>query len=618
MAWPPVSAAEWHDWAYLVLSFITIVVFFPVVAMDFISLDDPSYVMKNPHVASGLSFANVSWAFSALHANVSYWHPLTWLSHQLDCAVFGLRPSAHHFGNLLLHLGGGLLLFRFLKEATKEWLRGAIVAALFCLHPLHVETVAWVAERKGVLSGLFWMATLNAYLGYTRAPSAGRYLLVLLSFAAGLASKPIVVTLPAVLLLLDYWPLGRLAGRIGGEAGGLGKIRLASLLIEKAPLLALSLIVSMVTFVAQREIRAVVPLNALPIADRVDNATMAYLAYLWKTVWPVDLSVIYTHSGTWPFWEVLLAGCSLLGLSWGCFCWRGRCPYLLVGWLWFLITLTPMIGIVQVGAQFIADRYTYISIIGLFIAAVWLAADLAEGRPQMQKCLAVLVSLVLIAAIGGTRRQLRCWDNSVTLFSHALEVAPGNAVAHCHLAVALVNAWAYAAADEHLRQAIRIVPNTITARELRGNLLLDRGRPKEAIECFKEILALSSVHQEAHYMLGLIYSTHPDGQFRDGRQALAHARIFAAAADPTDERYLDLLAAAYAENDDFTHAVEMAQQAYALASAAEIGMEEARERLDRYRRKEPLHMVPHMGKGLFISKEEAGQRSSVERSGTRM
>jgi hypothetical protein len=515
----------------------------------------------------------------------------------------------------VLHAGSGLLLFRFLKNATAEWLPSAIVAALFCLHPLHVETVAWVAERKGVLSGLFWMATLNAHLYYARGPSLRRYLLMLLCFAAGLMSKPTMVTLPAVLLLVDYWPLGRFGAASGGEVGGLGRIRLTSLLMEKVPLLALALIVSGMTFVAQSEIRAVVPLNALPMADRVDNAAMAYLVYIWKTVWPTNLSVIYTHSGEWPFWEVLLAGCSLGGMSWLCFRLRGRHPYLIVGWLWFVITLVPMIGVIQVGSQFIADRYTYLSIVGLFVAAVWLPAELAKGRPRMQRCLGLLVGLVLIAAIGATRHQLRNWDNSVTLFSHALEVEPRNGMAHYHLAVALANARAYAAADEHLLEAIRLVPNTVLARELRGNLLLDRGRVKEAIECFREILALNPDNQEAHYMLGLIYSTHPDGQLRDGPLALEHARVFATAGDLGDRRRFDLQAAAYAENGDFSHAVEAAQKAYALASAAETGMEEARGRLELYNRREPLRLLPRVGRGLFVPKQQDWLSSGSERSG---
>lgn len=498
---------EWRDWIYLAIAFVTIAFFFPVLGMDFITLDDPSYVMMNPYVKTGLSIASVSWALTTLHADVSYWHPLTWLSHQLDCEVFGLRSGAHHFTNVVLHVGAGLLLFRFLSESTKEWPRSALVAALFCLHPLHVETVAWIAERKGVLSGLFWMATLNAYLGYVRAPSLRRYLVVVLAFIAGLMSKPTTVVLPAVLLLLDYWPLGRFTH---GNDGVAGRMRLVPLLIEKMPLLVLSLMLAVATFAAQREIGAMVPLETLPLADRMSSAPMAYLAYLWKTVRPVNLSVIYVRGEAWPFWKVVLAGCFLIGLTWYCFRWRGRHPYLLVGWFWFLITLIPMIGIVQVGSQFIADRYTYISIIGLFIAATWFAGDLAERRPRVQKCLAVLACLILIASIGGTRRQLRYWNDSVTLFSRALEIAPGNILARCYLAVSLINVEDYSAADEHLKEVVRISLDHSLARELRGGLLLDRGRPEEAIECFRKVLALKSNHLEAHYMLGVIHATHPN------------------------------------------------------------------------------------------------------------
>ena len=413
----------------LVLILGTAALYAPLALYPFILYDDEQYVTANPHVVSGISRANGMWAFTSGEA--ANWHPLTWLSHQLDCTLFGLNPAGHHAISLLFHIANTLLIFFFLRRVTGAVGRSALVAALFAWHPLHVESVAWISERKDVLSTFFWMWTLIAYAGYARARSRQKppetasnspawrvqagafYALALLLFALGLMCKPMVVTLPFVLLLLDFWPLHRIRVRAEG-AGQLDSSppveRLRFLILEKIPFFALAAAGSAVTYLVQAHAGAV---WQVPYLDRLANAAIAYGRYVAKLFWPGDLAIVYSHPNHWPAAWAL--GAALMLVAWTVLCvrpWRQK-PFLAVGWLWFLGTLVPTIGLIQVGAQSMADRYTYIPSIGFFIAAVWGAADLLARRPAAKP----LIMSLTIAALAGcalvTSVQLSYWQENV-------------------------------------------------------------------------------------------------------------------------------------------------------------------------------------------------------------
>lgn len=404
------------------LALLTVLAFLPSLGNGYVILDDPLYVTTNHEVRQGITRDGAAWALTANVAN--NWHPLTVLSHMLDVEVFGLPPAGHHLTSLLLHLAGVLLLFEALRRMTGAVYRSALVAALFAVHPTRVESVAWISERKDVLSGLFFMLALLAYLGWVRRPSAGRYLLVALAMALGLAAKPMLVTLPCVLLLLDFWPLGR---------RGLGRLTL-----EKIPLFALSAASSLVTLHYQKTSMA--PLDVLPWDLRLANAAVSYVAYLGKAFLPRNLAALYPFPMEIPAWKT--AGALLLLAIVTAFAiWRARkSPWLLVGWLWFLGTLVPVIGLVQVGRQAMADRYTYLPFIGLFLAVVWGLAELmelVERRGALRPVLGALAILAILGLAGMARAQTRHWRDSVTLFRHALAVTGDNPLARRGLAKAL-------------------------------------------------------------------------------------------------------------------------------------------------------------------------------------
>lgn len=401
------------------LALLTVLAFLPALANGFVLLDDPLYVTANTKVRQGITYDGLVWALTANVAN--NWHPLTVLSHMLDVEVFGLAPTGHHLTSLLLHLASVLLLFEALRRMTGSVFRSALVAALFAVHPTRVESVAWVAERKDVLSGLFWMLALLAYVAWVHRPSVGRYLLVALAVTLGLAAKPMVVTLPFLLLLLDLWPLGR---------RGIGK-----LILEKIPLFALSAASSVATLLYQKT--SLAPLEVLPWDLRLANAVVSYATYLGKAFVPRDLAVFYPFPREIPAWKVA-GSVVLLALLTGFALWRARrSPWLLLGWLWFLGTLVPVIGLVQVGRQAMADRYTYLPYIGLFLAVVWGIGEIVERRAAFRLVLGVLSVLAILGFAGMTRAQARQWRDSVTLFRHALAVTGDNPLARRGLAKAL-------------------------------------------------------------------------------------------------------------------------------------------------------------------------------------
>jgi tetratricopeptide (TPR) repeat protein len=464
----------------LILALASLVVFWPVCTAEFVSLDDPLYVSGCRHVLAGLSWDSIRWAFTTF--DVSNYHPLTWLSLQLDVTLFGPESEGFHRTNVLLHACNAALLLWALRVLTGSTWRSAVVAALFAVHPLHVESVAWVSERKDLLAGLFWMLTLLAYGWYGRAPRAGRYALVAVVFTLGLLAKPMAVTLPCVLLLLDYWPLGR-AQPEGGSAGKtfLGRWwrTWAWLVLEKVPLLLLSAVCCYLTVRAQQG--ALMPATMLSPGQRLANALVAYLDYLVETFWPVGLAAFYPlQAGGPPWWEVALATSVFAGISVLCVRYALTQRYLPVGWCWYLGTLVPVIGLVQVGSQARADRYTYLPLIGIFMMLSWGGADLADRWRLPHAARVAVVCASLVACMWLTRLQLKHWDNSQALWDRCVQVNPPNAAAHNGLGMALQAAGAPERALQHYRAALALNPQFLPAQLGVVDCLQAQGKDEEA------------------------------------------------------------------------------------------------------------------------------------------
>lgn len=485
----------------------------------FVGLDDDQYLTDNRHVKSGLSIDGFTWAFTTTRdAN---WFPLTWLSLMLDCQLFGSDPSGPHVISLLFHLANTVLLFLVFQRMTGKLWQSGFVAALFGLHPLHVESVAWVAERKDVLSTFFWIMTMWAYACYTEHkvrgprsevrgktilhPCVQRYLLVLFFFVLGLMSKPMVVTLPFALLLLDFWPLGRLRPPFFGTES-------RALVLEKIPLFVLSAASSVITFLVQRGGDAVGSLDLLPLPFRLANILVSYASYICKMVWPQHLAVYYPLLGNLPLWQVtasalLLIGITLLAIKFG-----PKHPYLPVGWFWYLGTLVPVIGLVQVGGQAMADRYTYIPLIGLFlIVAMGVPEGLARWRHR--KNLVVFCgSGALIVLIVVSRMQVSYWQDSIRLFEHTLAITSDNYLIHNNLGNALERSGRIEEAIVHYKETLRIKPDNAGTFFNLGNALSRRERADEAIRCYREVLRLKPDYAEAHNNLGNVFERLGDQQ----------------------------------------------------------------------------------------------------------
>ncbi len=441
-------------WISLCLVVVILAVYAQVVHHPFLDLDDPAYVTENPHVNNGFTLKNVLWAFTTIHS--ANWHPITWLSHMLDIQMYGRDPGGHHLTNVFFHILNTLLLLTVLHHMTGRLWPSSFVAALFALHPLHVESVAWVAERKDVLSTFFWMLTLWTYAIYAAKPGARRYLAVLLFFILGLMAKPMVVTLPFVLLLLDFWPLGRMDPHGGGAAG---TVNAKVLFLEKIPLMFFSALSCVITFYSQQSSGAVSTLQAVPLTIRIVNALVSYAAYIGKMFWPTDLAVLYIYPDAFPLWQVSIA-CLVVGsLSVLSLVTVRSQPYFLVGWLWYLGTLVPVIGLVQVGLQTMACRYTYIPLIGLFIMVAFGYARLLSGSKKFRIVGAVLPVLVVVACSTLTWRQLQPWKSSVALFSHALDVTTDNYAAHANLGYALAEQGQMEEAISQYDAALRLNPD---------------------------------------------------------------------------------------------------------------------------------------------------------------
>jgi Flp pilus assembly protein TadD len=500
--------------ALILLVAVTCAVYLPVANHGFITYDDGAYVTENPHVRAGLTWDGVRWAFTTGHA--ANWHPLTWLSHMADWEAYGNKPGAHHLVSLAFHVVNLLLVFRILLLMTGAVWRSLVVAGLFALHPLHVESVAWVAERKDVLSACFGLLTLWAYCRYAARPGLWRYALALLLFALGLMAKPMLVTWPFVLLLLDWWPLGRWRRREGEvrrknpgvrsqESGVRSQNPVSSwglLLLEKVPFLLLAVASSVVTFLVQRHGGAVAAMATWPLEMRVANAVIAYVAYLWKMVWPVNLAVMYPLPTA--FSPELAAGAALfMGIVTLGVVWRARWqPYLAVGWLWYVGTLVPVIGLVKVGEARMADRYTYLPLIGVFVLVVWVVAEWA-GRWRRGRLVAGLAAMAVLVACGAvTVRQVGVWKSTVSVFEHAVAAGEASATAYNNLGVDLADQGRFAEEIVQYRKGLRLDPYHIEILNSLGAALASQGRFDEAVVTLRKALRLNPEYAEAHSNLG--------------------------------------------------------------------------------------------------------------------
>jgi tetratricopeptide (TPR) repeat protein len=496
---PPTKAPS-DLWIYALLTAGIFAAYVPVLRFGFVNYDDPVYIANNPHVSGGITWSGMVWAFT--HSFAGNWFPLTWISHMLDCQFFGLDAGVHHFTNLAIHTAATLLLFAVLRRITQARWPSALVAGLFALHPLHVESVAWIAERKDVLSAFFWMLTLWAYARYVARPTPSRYAWTLAVFALGLMAKPMAVTLPVVLILLDYWPFAR-----GWK------------LLEKLPFLALSAAVSVVTYAAHAQAKAVVSLDTLSLATRVENTLVSYCVYIAKMFWPSGLAVFYPYPKTALAGPAVLAAIGLATVT-AAAMWAGRQrPYLTVGWLWYLVTLLPVIGLIQAGQQARADRYMYIPMIGLSIMLAWGGAELLRGWPQTRVALGVAICAACAVA---TWFQVGYWENGVKLFQRAVDVTADNYVARFNLAHELRESGDNAGAIRQLEAAVRFQPDSGLAHDELGELLGKQGRIDEALAELRKAEVFLPGDAALHYHIGILLGSagHPEQAADELSQAI--------------------------------------------------------------------------------------------------
>jgi tetratricopeptide (TPR) repeat protein len=570
----------------IALAGVTWLVFSQTLWHDFINYDDPHYVYENTKITGGLSISGIAWAFSHIHS--LNWHPLTTISHMLDCQLYGLKAGWHHFTNVLLHTLAAMLLFLALQQMTGAVWRSAFVAAVFAIHPLHVESVAWIAERKDVLSGVFFMLTLLAYVNYVRLPRIRSYLVVVFLFACGLMSKPMLVTLPFVLLLLDYWPLDRIKGQLWKRVA------------EKIPLIALSAVSSVITFLVQKS--AVGQTDELPIFERINNAVVSYVLYIWQMLWPVNLAVFYPHpENRLPPSEIVCCLLVVMCITVAAIALRTHRPYLLTGWLWYLGMLVPVIGLVQVGWQGRADRYMYLPQIGLYIAATWGVANLTALHRHRRAILSTVAVLVIAALSSCAWVQTSYWRNSEILFRHALAVTTNNDVAennlgivflgqgkldeaisllqsavdlrsdnspaHENLAKALLQKGEVDNALVHYRKLLELQPDNIEVHNIVGTVLIQQHRIREGVEEWRKGLAIDPNNGNAMSNLAWVFATSPDDSLRDGAKAVQLAEQALRISGGRIPIIFRTLAAAYAESGQFSEARQTAQRGIELANS---------------------------------------------------
>jgi len=504
-------------WICLALTFVTAAVFYQVCTYDFVNYDDQIYVYENPNIQAGITLKAIKWAFTTGYAN--FWHPLTLLSYMLDWRLFGSNPAGFHLTNLIFHIANTLLLFLVLKRMTDAIWPSAFAAALFALHPLHVESVAWVSERKDVLSTFFWMLAMWAYLRYVKQPGISRYLLILLVFALGLMAKPMLITLPFVFLLLDYWPLGRI-GRFQWRI-------VYRLILEKIPFIALSVISSVIAYLVQPSGGAVTQLAKLGLKIRICNALISYVTYIEKMIWPSRLTVFYPLVGrNISVLYVVISAAILLVITILILRFAKNHRYLFTGWFWYLGTLLPVIGLIPVGDHAMADRYSYITLTGLLIIIAWGLPELLAGWRYKKIVLASSALLIISIMSICTHIQLRYWRNSQTLFQHALDVTKNNYVAHYCIANSLVSQGKLDEAIYHYLEAIRILPDYTDALSDLGAVLHREGRIDEAIGYYRRTLEINPRFTRVH--LNLAAALADKGSFTE---AVTHYRIGLAAMD---------------------------------------------------------------------------------------
>ncbi|GFO70466.1 O-GlcNAc transferase [Geomonas limicola] len=483
--------------APLLLVCLTAAVYAQVAQHRFVSFDDTLYLTANPNLSRGLSAEGIRWAFTSLYG--SNWHPVTWLSHLVDVQLFGMAPAGHHLVNVALHIVAVLLLMYFLHRATGAFWRSWLVAALFALHPLHVESVAWAAERKDVLSGLFFFLTLILYRRYAERPGQPGYLLTLTVYLLGLMVKPMLVTLPLLLVLADYWPLKRL------DLSGTPRIswtQLKPLVLEKVPFLAAAIASVLVTVVAQQRGGSVMDLQRIPLLLRLENSALSYVRYLLKTAWPSDLAVFYPFADQLPWWQVLGALCFIILTSYLVLRFGRRHPYLPVGWFWYLITLVPVIGLVQVGGQAMADRYSYLPLVGIFLAVSWGLAELTGQYEPARHWFPAAAALGILLLATVSWHQVGYWKDSITLYRHTIEVTRDNSIILDNLGVELLEQGDLAGAIESHLASLRINPQFATAHYNLGFALDTKGDLDGAMQEYRTVLRLNPNHFEALNNLG--------------------------------------------------------------------------------------------------------------------
>ena len=480
---------------------------------DFADFDDRLYISANQHVLKGLTIENIRWAFSFEDKDKTYWHPLTWLSHMLDVQFYGKNPGGHHLSNVLFHIANTLLLFLVLRRMTGAFWKCAFVASLFALHPINAETVAWIAERKNVLSTSFWMLTMLAYIRYTERPGLRRYGWVIVAFALGLMAKPMLVTLPFVLLLLDYWPLGRFEPGLS-EKGSV-RVSLKSLrsnfresvifrkILEKIPLLVLSTAAIALSSASLQHHGVVIPLQEVSLKLRLANAVVSYCRYLGKVIWPQNLAFFYPYPTSVPLWETIGAVLLLTGISMVALRFLKSRPYLAIGWFWYLGTLVPVIGIMQAGLwPALADRWAYIPFIGIYIMVSWSFSDLLTKWPYKKVGIPVACAILIISLMVTTHRQARNWADSITLSRHALEITAVNFFAHYTMGFALADQGRMAEAVNHYSESLRLNPNYADTHYNMGIALSALKKSEEAARHYREALRIDPNDFQAYNNLG--------------------------------------------------------------------------------------------------------------------
>jgi protein O-mannosyl-transferase len=565
------------------------IVFAQTLRHGFINFDDDTYVYENSHITAGLTLDGFKWMLTHSHANL--WHPLTTLSHMADCQIFGLKPAGHHLINVLLHNIAAVLLFFVLRAMTGTLWESAFVAAIFAIHPMRVESVAWIAERKDVLSGVFFMLTLGAYLRYVRAPGRGRYVTMSILLACGLMSKATFVTVPVVLLLLDYWPLAR----------GKDFRTWQKLITEKIPLFVLSGLAAFATVFWQTV--TMPTLEQLSLLARLKNAAVSLVMYLCQTFWPSGLAVFYPHPhDQLNIWLVIACAILLVAITVLAIFVRQKHPYVLVGWFWFLVLVAPVTGILQAGLQGRADRFTYLPHIGITILVTWTCADLTRDWRNRRIILGTVAGVVIAALVVLAFRQTSYWRDSISLWRHALAVTPDNQIAHQNLASAL---WVAGKADEshkesraaaiaHARTTLKDFPYDVATRNDLGIFLVQNGDVRGGIEQWEASLQTDPNDGNALNNLAWVLATYPVDGIRNGKRAVELATKASLLPGGSAPIVLRTLAAAYAEAGDFTNAVAMGQRAM---DAAVMQRESSlattlRHELDLYQARTPYRESP--------------------------